>query len=300
MLPPPIALLTPTSTAPFTEWAGPAAAMRVAVAPDGRIWFSDGATSLAVLDSSSNVASYYSLPSGTQALALTVGPNGWIWFTDITRPAVGVLDPASGDVRLWAIPGGGQPFDLVRDSVGNLWYTDRTANAIGRLNPFSNEFTIYPLAGNPQPLFLTLDDEERVWFTADQGNYVGRLAITPVLGPPPTGSFGFTNVQVNLSGPVFGQWKSGQITVSYAYDGSSGLPVWLRVEMLSGGSVVSGFAVTPAQVISVGTGTAVVQISYNGALPASTDQIRVMASQAQWGPAFAQAVISAGPIAWSP
>ncbi|MEW5826518.1 MAG: hypothetical protein AB1778_06755 [Candidatus Bipolaricaulota bacterium] len=302
MLPPPVALLTPTPAAPFAEWDGPGDAVRAAVTADGRVWFADGATSIAVLDPATNVASYYGLPPGTQALGLTVGPNGWVWFTDLGRPAIGVLEPASADVRLWAIAGGGQPFDLVRDSVGNLWFTDRTANTIGRLNPFSNELTIYPLTGNPQPLFLSLDGEEQLWFTADQGNFIGRLSIAPVLGPPPspTGTFGFTDVHVSLSGPIFGQWKSAQITVSYTYDGSAGLPVWLRVEMLSGGSVVAGFAATPAQVTSSGTGSAVVQVSYNGGSSASTDQIRVIASTAQWGTAFAQMLMTAGPIGWAP
>jgi hypothetical protein len=231
-----------------------------------------------------------------------VGQNGWVWFADISRPAIGVLDPTSADVRLWTVPGGGQPYDLIRDSVGNLWFTDRTANAVGRLNPFSNEFAIYPLPGAPQPLFLALDDQERVWFSADQGNYIGRLSIAPTVSPSPTpsGTFAFTNLHVSLSGPVFGQWKSAQVTVSYSYGGGSGLPVWVRVEMLSGGSAVAGFTVTPAQVASAGTGSAVVQVTYNGALPTSTDQIRVIVSQTQWGAAFATALMSAAPIAWSP
>lgn len=304
MLPPPIAILPPTISAPFTEWQGSGPVMRVATAPDGRIWFTDSGATVSVLDPTSNTANYYSLPAGTQALAVTVGPNGWVWFTDLARPALGVLDPATADVRLWTIPGGGQPFDLVRDSAGSLWFTDRTANRIGHLNPFLDELTIYPLAGHPQPLFVALDDQDRVWFTADQGNYVGRLTVAPVLGPPPlpwpTGSFGFNDVHVNLSGPVFGQWKSGQITVTYSYDGSAGLPVWLRVEFLSGGSVISAFTMTPAQVALPGTGTAAIDVSYNGASSATTDQIRIIASQTLWGAAFAQMVYPAGPITWSP
>ncbi len=304
MLPPPIAMLSPMSTTPFTDWQSPGPVMRVATAPDGRIWFTDTGSTLSVLDPASNTAYYYSLPSGTQALAVTVGPNGWVWFTDLGRPAIGVLDPASADVRLWPVPGGGQPFDLVRDGDGGLWFTDRTSNALGRLNPFLNEMTVYSLPGSPQPLFLALDEEERVWFTADQGNYVGRLSVAPVLGPPllppTTGAFPVTNLHVNLSGPVFGQWKTGQLTVSYSYDGNAGLPVWVRVEMLSGGSVVSGFTVTPVQVPSTGTGAVVVAVSYDGASAATTDGIRIIASQTAWGPAFSQVVYPAGPISWTP
>lgn len=178
LLPPATAMLLPTATPPFAEWSGPTAAMRVAVAPNGKVWFTDTAATLSVLDPSSNTSIFYGLPSGTQAMALTVGPNGWVWFTDLHRPAIGVLDPTSADVRLWTLPGSGQPFDLARDAAGNFWFTDRTGNAMGKLNPFTNQVTIYPLPGGSQPLFLTLDAEGRVWFTADQGNYVGRLSPT--------------------------------------------------------------------------------------------------------------------------
>ncbi|QAA76078.1 MAG: hypothetical protein BIP78_0312 [Candidatus Bipolaricaulis sibiricus] len=191
LLPPPIALLMPGSSPPFTEWegvGGPRLTYRVAVAPDGRIWFTQEASPLVSLDPGSNTALYHGLPAGTQALGVIVGPNGWVWFTDTSRPAIGVLDPTTGDVRLWRIPGGIQPFDLVRDSAGNIWFTDRAANAVGYLSPFRNEIVMYPLGPNVHPVFLVLDSDERIWFTAERGNYVGRLAIVPALGPPPGGT----------------------------------------------------------------------------------------------------------------
>jgi len=185
MLPPPIALLMPTGVAPFTEWEGPSEATRVAVAPDGRIWFTDGGSLVTVLDPTTNTMLYYGLPSGTQALAVVVGPDGRVWFTDTSQPAIGVVNPDNQDVRLWPIPGGVEPFDLVRDSAGNIWFTDRLANAIGQLNPSTDQVVLYPLGGNTRPAFLALDTQEQVWFTAERGNYVGRLAVAPVLGPPP-------------------------------------------------------------------------------------------------------------------
>jgi len=300
-LPPPIALLPATTTGSFTEWDGPGSSLRVAEAPDGRIWFTNGGSSLVVLDPSSSTAYYYGLPSGTQALALTVGPNGWVWFTDVSRPAIGALDPTSADVYLWSIPGGSQPFDLVRDGSGGIWFTDRMANAIGRLDPFANEIAIYLLAANARPAFLALDDDETVWFTAEQGNYIGRLSVGSAFGwPPAAGTLSVTDMHMSLSGPGFGQWKTGEITLTYSYDGGAGLPVWLRVEMLSGGSVVAGFDVVPAVVTTSGSGTAVVNVTYEGALSTTTDQVRVIASQTQWGSAFSQNVMTLGPILWTP
>ena len=203
MLPPPIALVMPTGIPPFAEWEGPSGANRVAVAPDGRIWFTDGGSLVTVLDPTTNTLLYYGLPSGTQALAVIVGPNGWVWFTDTSRPAIGVLNPNNQDVRLWPIPGGAQPFDLVRDSTGTIWFTDRLANAIGELNPVANQMVLYPLGANTRPAFLALDAQEQVWFTAEWGNYVGRLAVAPVLGPPPSdpSPSGQGTLQVNSTPP---------------------------------------------------------------------------------------------------
>ncbi len=202
MLPPPIALLVPSVSPPFTEWegvGGPAIMHRVAVGPDGRVWFTQDSELLISLDPDSNTALYYGLPSGTRPLGVIVGPNGWVWFTDTSRPAIGVLDPSTGDVRLWRIPGGSQPFDLARDSAGNVWFTDRSANAVGYLSPTRNEIVMYPLGFNVHPVFLVLDSEQRVWFTAELGNYVGRLSIVPVLGPPP-GGMGTLQINSNPAG----------------------------------------------------------------------------------------------------
>ncbi len=307
MLPPPIALLEPIEAPPFTEWGGHgwgSTVQRVAVAPDGRVWFTEGRATLTVLDPSSNTALYHGLPSGTQALAITVGPNGWVWFTDTSRPAVGVLDPVTDDVRLWSIPGGSEPFDLVHDSTGRVWFTDRGGNAIGCLNLTANQIVMYPLGGNTQPAFLVLDQQERLWFTAERGNYVGRLSLAPVLGPPPlplgAGAFAVTSVHVRLSGPAHGRWKSGQLTLGYTYDGGGGFPIWVSVELLSGGAVVPGFAVSPAQVNSPGSGSAVVEVIYQGAATVTTNQVRVLASRTQGGAPFVESVLHVGPITWSP
>ena len=248
MLPPPIALLMPSSSPPFTEWegvGGPRLTYRVAVAPDGQIWFTQENSPLISLDPNSNTALYYGLPSGTRPLGIIVGPNGWVWFTDTSRPAIGVLDPNTGDVRLWRIPGGSQPFELVRDSVGNIWFTDRSANAIGYLSPTRNEIVMYPLGPNVHPVFLLLDSEERVWFTAERGNYVGRLAIVPVLGPPPGGT-GMLQINSNPAGlhvmfdgvlrgvtPLAVTLPAGSYNVQLLMFGL--IPVWSSTEIVVAG-----------------------------------------------------------------
>lgn len=135
LLPPPIALFIPVTSGPFTEWESLIVdryVERVAVAPDGRVWFTQGEAPISVLDPETNTALVYGIPGGTSALGIVVGPDGKVWFTDTLRPAIGVLDPATADVRLWRIPGGRQrlhSFSTTRGTSGSpiarpmLWAT---------------------------------------------------------------------------------------------------------------------------------------------------------------------------------
>ncbi len=288
LLPPPIALLVPTTSGPFTEWQSMITdhyLERVAVAPDGRVWFTQGVAPLSALDPSSNTVLLYGIPSGTAALGITVGPDGGVWFTDTNRPAIGLLDPATADVRLWPIPGGRQPFALVPDTVGNVWFTDREADAVGRLSPARNEITLYGLPAGTHPLFLVLDEVGNVWFTAERGNFVGKLSIVPVLGPPPTlptaGAFQFLSYGLSQ----IGNRASGSIT--YLYDGSAGLPVWISVDVLRNGAVLPGFVSTPVRVEGAGAGTVAVSVEYRGASPVTSDEVRFVVALLPGGPPFA-------------
>ncbi|HIP99755.1 TPA: hypothetical protein EYH33_04385, partial [Candidatus Bipolaricaulota bacterium] len=116
MLPPPIALLTRTTSGPFTEWSAlyPGTYVEdVALAPDGRVWFSQRGDAIGNLDPASDTALFYGVPPGAIVVGLDVDAQGRVWFTDIARPAIGMLDPTSGDYTLWTIPGGVQPIEIV-------------------------------------------------------------------------------------------------------------------------------------------------------------------------------------------
>lgn len=286
MLPPPIALLVPTSSGPFTEWQSMITdepVERVAVAPDGRVWFTQGVAPISVLDPGTNTVLLYGIPVGTSALGVTVAGDGKVWFTDTGRPAIGVLDPATADVRLWPIPGGSQPFQLVIDDVGNVWFTDREGDAVGYLSPARNEIALYRMPANSHPLFLILDPAGNVWFTAERGNFVGRLSILPVLGEPPTlpsGGFRFLGYGISQSGNR--AWAS----VAYAYDGSAGAEVFISAEVFRGGAALTGFTSAPVRV-TAGTGTADLIIQYQGTTPVTSDQIRFIASHLPWPPPLA-------------
>ncbi|MFH1609451.1 MAG: hypothetical protein ABID40_02320, partial [Candidatus Bipolaricaulota bacterium] len=229
-------------------------------------------------------------------LGVTVAGDGRVWFTDTGRPAIGVLDPATADVRLWPIPEGSQPFELALDDVGNVWFTDREGDAVGYLSPARNEIAMYRMPANSHPLFLTLDPAGNVWFTAERGNFVGRLSIVPVLGEPPVWpGGGFTFAGYGISQVENRAWAS----VSYLYDGTAGLPVWITVEVLRGGVVLPGFVAAPMRVDGPGPGTSTSIIEYRGAAPATSDAIRFTAALTPGGPPLAVQEVEF-PTTWTP
>jgi len=299
MLPPPIALLTSATSGPFTEWASMIPdryVERVAVAPDGRIWFTQGMAPLSVLDPETSTVLLYGIPPGTSALGITVAPDGWVWFTDTARASIGVLDPAISNIRLWSIPGGHQPFEILLDDAGKVWFTDREADMIGYLNPTTNEIVTYRLPSGCHPLFFAFDAQGNVWFTAERGNFVGRLSLVPVLGEPtvaPGAGFTFTGYALSQRNDL------AQVRFSYLYDGSAGLPLFLTVEVLAGGAPLAGFVSDPlyVQVSSTGAGQANFELRYTGPVPRTSAAMRFVAARTPGGPPTAVLVVEF-PTTW--
>ena len=84
MLPPPIALLTKTTSGPFTEWSAlyPGTYVEdIAIAPDGGVWFSQRSDAIGRLDPASDTALFYGVPPGALVVWLDVDDQGRVWFT---------------------------------------------------------------------------------------------------------------------------------------------------------------------------------------------------------------------------
>ncbi len=279
LLPPPIYYIPGVLTGAITEWAPlntSAPVEDVAIAPDGRAWFTQGINPLTLLDPTNDTFLAYGLPPGTDAVGVTVAASGNVWFTDVSRPAIGRLDPTTGDVTLWTIPTGSQPLDLVVDDDGNVWFTDRAGDALGNLVPFENRIMLYSMPFGTHPLYLTIDDAGAVWFTSERRNLIGRLVIIPVLGPPTTVPGSTAGASAILGYGIAHVGRRAQISVTYSYDGSMGLPVWIGLNTLSAGSLVPNFSYVPYRINQAGTGTANIELEYQGTQAVHTDTIEIV------------------------
>ena len=256
----------------FTEWhiSSTGHLERVAASPTGQIWASDGTSTLFGLDPAHNSVAQTSLPTGTTALGITVAPNGDVWFTDTSLPAIGRLDPATNNTTLWQIPGGSKPFDLVVSASGGVWFTDRESDAIGFLDPKTNKIIMHPLSAGSHPTYLVSDGGIGIWFVAEGGNYIGWLSPKITLAPQPlhtASTSSFSGYSINRSGNTL------QGTADYTYDGGSGLPVWVTIDVLSGGAALAGFTSVPFVINQAGKGMASLSLTYSGLQSVTSDQI---------------------------
>jgi len=284
LLPPPIVLVPVATSGPFTEWSSLASdryVERVAAAPDGRVWFTQGEASLCRLDPGTNTVLYYSLPTGSAALAVAVEAKGQVWFSDTGHAALGRLDPDTGDVVLWPIPGGQEPFALAFTPAGEIWFTDREADLLGLFRPETGEFLLYPVPLGSHPLFLVVGQDGAVWFTAERGNFVARLAGSQLgspQGPFAPESFVVTGYAVSQSG------NKAELTIAYTYDGTAGVPIWLTVEVLREGQVLPGFSALPAAIEAAGSGKVNLLLTYQGIGSQTSDTLRILVLLAPEGP----------------
>jgi streptogramin lyase len=254
---------------------------RVAAAPDGRVWFSQGEASLCRLDPGTNTVLYYSLPTGSAALAVAVEAKGQVWFSDTGQAALGRLDPDTGDIVLWPIPGGQQPFALTFTPAGEIWFTDREADLLGLFRPETGEFLLYPVPLGSHPFFLAVGQDGAVWFTAERGNYVARLArsqLSAPQGPFAPESFVVTGYAVSQSG------NKAELTIAYTYDGTAGVPIWLTLEVLREGQVLPGFSASAAAIEAAGSGKVNLLLTYQGIGPQTSDTLRILVLLAPEGP----------------
>ena len=125
---------------------------KIALAPDGSLWFSENGTSPAALGrvtTSGQVSQPVTLSAGDSTFGLTLGPDNNFWTTEQgATPAIAQVVPLANGAT-------------------------------------STEFTNFaPIAGNPTPIHILgsitkgpQDDNSYVWFTDPGTAAIGRVAV---------------------------------------------------------------------------------------------------------------------------
>lgn len=174
-----------------TPTGGPPPALtpqRIAVGPDGALWYTITEGGIARMTTAGVVTRYPVVRTGRSA-GIVAGPDGAMWFTlpdddrigRITAPTDAELSAGSprGEVATYAVTAGGAPDDIELGTDGALWFAAPGANAIGRAAPADGQgpvVTSIPLpTPGGAPTRVTTGPDGRIWFNAPGTGRIGRI-----------------------------------------------------------------------------------------------------------------------------
>jgi virginiamycin B lyase len=147
---------------------------RLAVAPDGAIWFAES-TSYSITrlkDGKLDRHEFASLRGGPYGVA--VGADGTVWATLQSGNQLLRIAP-SGQMSEYDLPTpSAAPTDVAVDKQGGVWIVEFGANKIAHF--VDGKFTEYPLPKDKAaPSGLTVAPDGSVWFGVLRGASLGRL-----------------------------------------------------------------------------------------------------------------------------
>lgn len=176
---------------PSTPTGGPPAALtpqRIAVGPDGALWYTIAEGGIARMTKAGAVTRYPVFRTGRSA-GIVAGPDGAMWFTlpdddrigRITAPTDAEFSAGAprGEVATYPVATGSTPDDIELGADGALWFASPGANAIGRAAPGGGQgpaITSVPLlTPGGAPTRVTNGPDGRIWFNAPGTRRIGRI-----------------------------------------------------------------------------------------------------------------------------
>ncbi len=151
----------------------------VAIAPDGSIWFTEGAGNrIGRIQPDGTGLKEFDLPHpGSQPRIIALGADKNMWFTEHLGNRIGRISP-SGVIAEFDIPMANcQPRAIALSADGNLWFGEFKGGKIGRVTPEGaiTEFQIPTPDSGPRA--LSAGPDGNVWFSEFNAAKIGR--ITP-------------------------------------------------------------------------------------------------------------------------
>ena len=202
----------------------------VAVAPDGRIWFTEGSGDrIGRMNPDGTGLAEFPLPhAGSAPRIIALGADGNMWFSEHLGNRMGRITP-EGVISEFDIPTpASQPRAIALGQDGNIWFGMFAGGRIGRITPQGviTEFT--PPTANSGPRALAIGADGNVWFSEYRANRIGRLTPQGVFtefplprpnsGPGditagPDGTLWFVELSGGMDGAATDGNRVGRITL---------------------------------------------------------------------------------------
>jgi virginiamycin B lyase len=147
---------------------------RVAIAPDGSVWFAD-ATGVGITQLKNGIFTRHeiaSADSGPYGVAVT--SDGIVWATLQAGSKLIRIEPSGAMATIDLSRPGVVPTDVAVGTDGSVWFLQFRANRIGRLK--NGEFSDFNVSEQNAGLSgLTVGADGAVWFGMVRSSSLGRL-----------------------------------------------------------------------------------------------------------------------------
>jgi virginiamycin B lyase len=149
---------------------------RMAVAPDGAVWFAEASAS-SVTRLKDDILARYELQAARGApYGVAIAPDGYAWATLQQAGQIVRIDPVSGKTDwFWVPTPASAPTDIAVDATGDIWFLEFRSNKLGRIR--NQEFSEYPIPSESRiagVAGLTVAPDGAVWFAMVRDGSLGR------------------------------------------------------------------------------------------------------------------------------
>jgi virginiamycin B lyase len=170
-----VARVAPEGTITAFTLSTPVAKLaRLAVAPDGAVWFAEE-TAFSLTRLKDGVFTRHEVGSLAAApFGVAVGSDGTVWGTLPRANRLVRLPPGGPPTELDVPTRGSQPGDVAVDARGAVWFLEMRANKIGRYA--EGRFSEFPVPrASPGLTAVAVAPDGAVWFTELRAHRLGRL-----------------------------------------------------------------------------------------------------------------------------
>jgi virginiamycin B lyase len=159
----------------FVRVSGPLAQLgRLAVAPDGAVWFADSWGNSFTRAMDGQLTPYPIRETNAAPFGVAIDAHGTVWGTLQVANKLVRIDPDGTYTELDIPTRNSTPTDIAVDGSGGVWFTELRSNRIGHFaNGHYDEFDVPAVAAGLTSLAVAPDGS--VWFTELRHQKLGRL-----------------------------------------------------------------------------------------------------------------------------
>jgi virginiamycin B lyase len=155
---------------------------RLAIAPDGAVWFADGVTNSFTRFKDGRFTPYRLPTPDAMPFGVAVGADGTVWGTEQAANKLVRISPDGQIVETDVPTRRAIPGDIAVDTSGAVWFLELNAGKIGRFA--DGQFFEFDVpSASPGLVSLAVAPDGSVWFTELVARRLGRLrdgAITEI------------------------------------------------------------------------------------------------------------------------